>query len=278
MFKIDTLTLKVNSINNGIKFYHDLLGFDYFIENNTINFYIKDKNNILITLIEDKDAIYNKKTTGLYHFALLFSSKVELSKVFVNIINKNYPIHKLSDHKISESIYLFDYDNNEVELYINNNKEFISFIGNKKFIEITSLDPEKILSYYDNSKFEKIDENVQIGHLHFHVRDVLLSKDFFKDCFKLDINQECGKSCCFLSNDKFHDVIAFNNWNGIKISDRKDNELGLVSYKVSIDSIKFYETISCFESKNINFEYNKKNEIRLYDINNCLLIISKINN
>ena len=44
----------------------------------------------------------------------------ELKALFNKLIELDYPIDGLSDHTISQSIYLRDPDGNEVELYVDN--------------------------------------------------------------------------------------------------------------------------------------------------------------
>jgi catechol 2,3-dioxygenase len=55
--------------------------------------------------------------SGLYHFALLFPTRVELAKVLKRLIDAGYPITGTADHGVSEAIYLNDPDGIGVELY-----------------------------------------------------------------------------------------------------------------------------------------------------------------
>ena len=55
--------------------------------------------------------------TGLYHFAILYPSRLELSKTLKRLLQANYPIAGTADHGVSEAIYLNDPDGNGVELY-----------------------------------------------------------------------------------------------------------------------------------------------------------------
>lgn len=56
-------------------------------------------------------------TTGLYHFAILYPSRVELARAFKRLLDHGYPIDGASDHGVSEAIYLRDPDGNGIELY-----------------------------------------------------------------------------------------------------------------------------------------------------------------
>ena len=62
-------------------------------------------------------------TTGLYHFAILLPSRVELAKVFKRLIDAKYPLEGASDHGVSEAIYLHDPDGIGIELYADREKK-----------------------------------------------------------------------------------------------------------------------------------------------------------
>ncbi len=55
--------------------------------------------------------------SGLYHFAILFSTRKELARTLKQLIDAEYPISGASDHGVSQAIYLNDPDGIGVELY-----------------------------------------------------------------------------------------------------------------------------------------------------------------
>lgn len=56
-------------------------------------------------------------TTGLYHLAILYPTRVALADVLRRLITAGIPLEGASDHGVSESLYLRDPDGNGVELY-----------------------------------------------------------------------------------------------------------------------------------------------------------------
>jgi catechol 2,3-dioxygenase len=56
-------------------------------------------------------------TTGLYHFAILLPSRLELARTFKRIVDHGWPISGAADHGVSEAIYLDDPDGNGIEIY-----------------------------------------------------------------------------------------------------------------------------------------------------------------
>jgi catechol 2,3-dioxygenase len=56
-------------------------------------------------------------TTGLYHLAVLYPTRVALADALQRLIAANIPLEGASDHGVSEALYLRDPDDNGVELY-----------------------------------------------------------------------------------------------------------------------------------------------------------------
>ena len=56
-------------------------------------------------------------TTGLYHFAILYPSRVELARALKRLLDYGVALDGASDHGVSEAIYLRDPDGNGIELY-----------------------------------------------------------------------------------------------------------------------------------------------------------------
>jgi len=56
-------------------------------------------------------------TTGLYHLAILYPTRVALADALRRLIDAKIPLDGASDHGVSEALYLRDPDDNGVELY-----------------------------------------------------------------------------------------------------------------------------------------------------------------
>jgi catechol 2,3-dioxygenase len=56
-------------------------------------------------------------TTGLYHFAILYPTRLALADALRRLVAAGIPLTGASDHGVSEALYLNDPDQNGVELY-----------------------------------------------------------------------------------------------------------------------------------------------------------------
>ena len=71
----------------------------------------------LLVLTENRNGRPTHHTTGLFHFAILLPSRLELARFLNNLIQTETPIGGASDHAVSEAIYLTDPDGHGIEVY-----------------------------------------------------------------------------------------------------------------------------------------------------------------
>lgn len=92
------------------------------------------------------------RTSGLYHFAILLPSRLELAKVVQRLIDADYPLDGASDHSVSEAIYLRDPDSIGIELYRDRPREEWKYDEHGNVIMVTeALDIDDLLSEIHSS-------------------------------------------------------------------------------------------------------------------------------
>lgn len=63
------------------------------------------------------------RSVGLYHTAIVYPTRKDLSLIYDRIQKSHYPLTGASDHGVSEALYLNDPDGNGIELYWDRPKE-----------------------------------------------------------------------------------------------------------------------------------------------------------
>jgi len=119
--KIGHVHLTVADLERSLKFYRDILGFEITQAfNNTAVFMSAGgyHHHIAINTWAGRDATPPPPGhTGLYHFAILYPSRLELARIVRRLFELNYKLDGASDHGTTESVYLHDPDGNAIELY-----------------------------------------------------------------------------------------------------------------------------------------------------------------
>ena len=119
--------LKVSDINRSLRFYCDVLGLEIVTWYGDQAVFLSAgeyHHHIGLNTWHSKNGVPPpSKSTGLYHFAILLPSRLELAKTVKRIQDANYPIDDAQDHGVSEAVYLKDPDGNGIELYYDRPKE-----------------------------------------------------------------------------------------------------------------------------------------------------------
>jgi catechol 2,3-dioxygenase len=113
--------LKVADLSRAIAFYRDALGFDLMEQMGNSAAFLSAggyHHHIGLNTWESRGGSPPAPgTTGLYHVAILYPSRLELARALKRLVDYGVPIDGASDHGVSEAIYLRDPDDNGIELY-----------------------------------------------------------------------------------------------------------------------------------------------------------------
>ena len=119
--RIGHVHLKVSDIEQSLKFYQDLLGFEVMQRYGTSSVFISAggyHHHIGLNTWHSKSAgPATVNSVGLYHTAILYPSKKDLANILRRLLEADYPLTGTADHGVSLAIYLNDPDGNGVELY-----------------------------------------------------------------------------------------------------------------------------------------------------------------
>ena len=119
--KIGHVHLKVANLQRALDFYCGILGFELQLKMGDSAAFISAggyHHHIGLNTWESENGSPPAPgTTGLYHVAILYPSRVELAKAVKRVLEAGIPLTGASDHGVSEAIYLNDPDGNGIELY-----------------------------------------------------------------------------------------------------------------------------------------------------------------
>ena len=148
--RIGHIHLKVADLNNSLKFYRDLLGFELtalygdqaaFISAGDYHHHIG-----LNTWHSKGLPPAPVNSVGLYHTAILYPTRIDLASIYDRIRKAYYPLTGATDHGVSEALYLDDPDGNGVELYCDRPKKFWPYKSDGSLDMFTKhLDLENLL-------------------------------------------------------------------------------------------------------------------------------------
>jgi catechol 2,3-dioxygenase len=185
----------------------------------------------LLVLVENPDARPTGRQAGLYHFALLHPSRLELARAAARLAATRTPIQGASDHGISEAIYLPDPDGNGIELAADRPKDrwpdLSVMSGGPDPLDVNGL----IESVADEEPQASVAPETTLGHVHLHVGDLDASTRFYVDVVGFDVMTRLP-SAVFVAAGGYHHHVGFNTWRGPGVPPAPGGVVGLRHFTV----------------------------------------------
>jgi catechol 2,3-dioxygenase len=168
----------------------------------------------LLVLVEQPGARPSRGYCGLYHFALLLAQRVDLARWLDHAARDHVALAGLSDHFVSEAIYLSDPDGHGIEIYWDRPRELWEGKVAQRMttlpLDTSSLFGE--LSDPAKEPFERLPAETVIGHVHLCVADIPRTVAFYRDLLGFALMASLGGQAAFLSAGGYHHHIGANTW------------------------------------------------------------------
>ncbi|HEY0827457.1 MAG TPA: VOC family protein [Bacilli bacterium] len=252
--ELGEVKLKVSNLQRSVKFYQEVVGLKLLtpempdlpgdpletadtldILNPTARLTVDGKQ-ALVVLEEIPNAkiVQPRSATGLYHFAILVPNREALGLSLRNLIESGIRIGQ-ADHLVSEALYISDPDHNGIEIYVDRPRESWSMDAEGYYTMASDpLDWDGLLQEAEGKSWTGLPLGTIIGHVHFHVGELELAKEFYCDLLgfeiKLDARRQMG--ALFISAGGYHHHVGLNIWAGVGAPVPPENGTGLKYYTI----------------------------------------------
>jgi catechol 2,3-dioxygenase len=230
--------LTIPDLNRSVAFYRDRIGLQVHRQSGAMAALGAGASDLLV-LHESPSAPRVRRTTGLYHFAILVPSRPDLARALRHLGETATPMQGFADHFVSEALYLADPDGNGIELYRDRPRG--EWPMNNGVLQMGSdpLDLENLLGDAGPAgSWIGMPAGTVIGHVHLHVADIAPAERFYAEGLGLDLMQRYGGTASFLSAGGYHHHVAINTWAGVGAPAPPPGAIGLkhVVIRVSNDA------------------------------------------
>ena len=168
----------------------------------------------LLGLVEERGARPAHGHTGLYHFALLVPRRPDLARWLAHAARDRVRLVGLSDHFVSEAIYLADPDGHGIEIYCDRPREgWEGQVGARMTtlpLDVPSLLGE--LADPESEPFHGLPAATTMGHVHLKVAAIPETVAFYRDGLGLALMAELGPYAAFLAAGGYHHHVGANTW------------------------------------------------------------------
>lgn len=232
-FFLGEVHINVQNLARVTQFYQQTLGL-YVREQDDNSVELGTQSRTLLVLHETPNGKPSRGGTGLYHFALLLPERKELARILRHFAENNTPLQGLSDHDVSEAIYLGDPEGNGIEIYADRPQRTWQFVDDAIKMRTIPLNVESLFAELtdDNERFTQIPDGTIMGHVHLHVDDVTQVEKFYQEILGMDLMLRYGEMASFLSYEGYHHHLGANTWRSGTASLIDKDTLGLAYYTI----------------------------------------------
>jgi catechol 2,3-dioxygenase len=205
--------LTVSSLDRSLAYYREAIGLDVLADGDG-RASLGAAGRELLVLVEERGARPAYGYTGLFHFALLVPQRLDLARWLAHAARDHVPLVGLSDHFVSEALYLSDPDGHGIEIYWDRPREVWE---GEVFERMTTLplDVSSLLGVLEDPASEPFDglpEGTVMGHVHLKVAAIPETVAFYRDVLGFGLMAQLGPQAAFLAAGGYHHHLGANTW------------------------------------------------------------------
>lgn len=212
--QLGTVHLQIADLARSIAYYTEVIGLrviEQHARDATLGAQGDDR--ALIVLHERRGAIAApvRGRLGLFHVAILLPDRASLGRFLTHLSARNARVG-MSDHLVSEALYLTDPDGLGLEIYADRPRAEWR-VGPDRQLAMSSdpLDVRAVLAAADGP-WTGAPHGTTIGHVHLHVGDLTLASDFYHDALGMDRMVWEYPGALFLAAGGYHHHLGTNTW------------------------------------------------------------------
>lgn len=212
--RIGRVTLQVADLARSLAYYERVLGFrvlDRSAGRATLGAQSGDQP--LIELRERPGAtpVPRRGRLGLYHFAILLPDRADLGRVLRHLFDQGHR-PGMSDHLVSEALYLSDPDGLGIEVYADRPRDGWRVNGQELAMATDPLDVDDLIQAGGTERWSGMPAGTVIGHVHLFVSDLDRAAAFYHQGLGLDKIGWSYPGALFLSAGGYHHHLGTNTW------------------------------------------------------------------
>ena len=210
--RMGAVHLTIADLDRSVGYYRDAIGLEVLSQGNgEASFGAAGEE--LVHLVEVPGAAPSRGHTGLFHLALRVPARIDLARWLTHAAHTQVPLAGMSDHFVSEAIYLQDPDDHGIEIYWDRPRQL--WEGRVGEMTTAALDVDDLMTELaapPTELFEGLPAGTDMGHVHLRVRDVPDAISFYRDVLGFELMAMYGPHAAFLAAGGYHHHIGANVW------------------------------------------------------------------
>jgi catechol 2,3-dioxygenase len=212
--RLGAVRLQISNLDKSLDYYVSVLGFRV-IEKSAARatLGVDGSNDTLIELRElaGARAVPRRGLLGLYHFAILLPDRASLGRFLVHLVGRGIQ-PGMSDHLVSEALYLSDPDGLGIEVYADRERSSWAHTDRQLTMATNPLDARSLIQAANGERWTGMPAGTKVGHVHLYVGDIEQAEAFYHRGLGLDKIVWNYPGALFLSAGGYHHHLGTNTW------------------------------------------------------------------
>ena len=211
--RLGRVVLQVADLTRSLEYYQRVIGFSVLARHGETAELGPASGPVLLELRERKGAraVPRRGLLGLYHLAILLPAREALAR-FVRHLGDVGESAGMSDHLVSEAIYLTDPDGLGIEVYADRPRATWQTSDRQLVMATNPLDVRSLLADAGGAPWQGMPEGTVIGHVHLFVGGIEPAARFYHEGLGFDKTVWNYPGALFLSAGGYHHHLGTNTW------------------------------------------------------------------
>jgi catechol 2,3-dioxygenase len=206
--------LQVADLDRSLAFYETILGLRVIrrdVDSAGLGPQDEDREIVRLRQLRSARAVPKRGLLGLYHFAILLPDRASLGR-FVAHLAEVGAYAGMSDHFVSEAVYLTDPDGLGIEVYADRPRDAWRYDERQLYMTTNHLDVDNLVEAARGERWSGMPPGTVLGHVHLYVGDIEKAEAFYHRALGFDKVVWSYPGALFLSAGGYHHHLGTNTW------------------------------------------------------------------
>ncbi len=212
--RLGRVRLQVADLERSLLFYEQVLGLRVITRNaDSAALGPHGDDNEIVELRQHRSArpVPQRGLLGLYHFAILLPDRRALGRFIAHLADLGAHAG-MSDHAVSEAVYLTDPDGLGIEVYSDRPRDAWRYDERQIYMTTKHLNTDDLVRAAQGEKWTGMPRGTVLGHVHLYVDDIAKATAFYHEALGFDKVVWSYPGALFLSAGGYHHHLGTNTW------------------------------------------------------------------
>jgi catechol 2,3-dioxygenase len=232
---LGAVRLQVSNLDRSVQWYQDVLGVKVLSKTaQGATLAAQNESQPLLELREKKGIkpVPRSGLLGLYHYAILLPDRLALGR-FIGHLAELGMHAGMSDHFVSEAVYISDPDGLGIEVYADRPRSQWKVEDRQLSMTTLPLNARALVEAAGNEAWTGLPAGTVIGHVHLFVGDIDRAAAFYHDLVGFDKVVWSYPGALFMSAGGYHHHLGTNVW-AAQSPPASDDDAKLIEWEIVV--------------------------------------------